>query len=201
MQYYDPRPVRPRPRWQGAAVLSGGFVGLLWVLEVIDLLLLNQTDRLGVRPGSSDGLMGVLFAPLLHSGFPHLANNTVPLLVLGFLVALNGLSRWVAVTVTIWLVSGVGTWLVGGWGSVHIGASGLLFGYLVYLVIRGVVSRRPWQILLGVVVFLVYGSVLWGVLPGTPGISWQMHLFGAVGGGLAAWWLDKPVRRQPRSVY
>lgn len=182
-------------------MLSGGFVGLLWVLEFIDTLLLNQTDRLGVRPGSSDGLMGVIFAPLLHSGFPHLVNNTVPLLVLGFLIALNGLSRWVAVTVTIWLVSGVGTWLIGSWGSVHIGASGILFGYLVYLVIRGVVSRNPWQILLGVVVFLVYGSVLWGVLPGNEGISWQMHFFGAVGGALAAWWFDKPVRRQPRELY
>src|SRR5690606_31879138 len=90
--------------------------------------------------------------------------------------------------------------LIGSWGSVHIGASGILFGYLVYLVIRGVVSRNPWQILLGVVVFLVYGSVLWGVLPGNEGISWQMHFFGAVGGALAAWWFAKPVRRQPRGL-
>lgn len=182
-------------------MLSGGFVALLWVLEFIDTLLLNRLDRLGVQPGSSDGLMGVLFAPLLHLGFGHLASNSVPLLVLGFLVALNGLSRWAAVTITIWVVSGVGTWLIGGWGSVHIGASGLLFGYLVYLLIRGVVSRRPWQIVVGVVVFLLYGSLLWGVLPTAMGISWQMHLFGAIGGGLAAWWFDKPPRRAPQRLY
>lgn len=199
--YYDLEQRRQRPRWQGAALLSGGFVALLWVLELVDTLLLNRLDRLGVQPGSSDGLMGVLFAPLLHLGFGHLASNTVPLLVLGFLVALNGLSRWAAVTITIWVVSGVGTWVIGGWGSVHIGASGLLFGYLVYLVVRGVVSRRPWQIVVGVLVFLVYGSILWGVLPTAVGISWQMHLFGAIGGGIAAWWFDKPPRRAPQRLY
>lgn len=196
VSHYDLEPRRERPRWQGAVLLSGGFVALLWLLEGIDTLLMGRLDRLGVRPGDSDGLTGVLFAPLLHSGFAHLASNTGPLLVLGFLLALNGLTRWVVVTLTIWLVAGVGTWLTGGWGTVHIGASGLLFGWLVYLIIRGFVSRHPWHIVLGVVIFLGYGSILWGVLPGTPGISWQGHLFGAVGGALAAWWFDKPVRRE-----
>lgn len=201
VSYYDLEPRKQRPRWQGAALVSGGFVALLWVLEGIDTLLAGELDRLGIRPGSSDGLMGVLFAPLLHSGFGHLASNSGPLLVLGFLLALAGLTRWMVVTITIWLVAGVGTWLTGGWGTIHIGASGLLFGWLVYLMIRGLVSRNPWQILLGVVIFLVYGSILWGVLPGTPGISWQGHLFGAVGGALAAWWFDRPVRRQQLGYY
>lgn len=182
-------------------MVSIGFVALLWVSELLDTLLLNRLDRLGVQPGSSDGLMGVIFAPLLHGGFGHLASNSGPLLVLGFLVALGGLSRFAAVTITIWLVSGVGTWLVAPAYTVHIGASGILFGWLVYLLIRGIVSRSPWQIVLGVVLFVVYGSLLWGVLPGQQGVSWQMHLFGAIGGALAAWWFDKPVRRSQVSRY
>ena len=83
-------------------------------------------------------------------------------------------------------MAGLGTWLVAGAGTSHIGASGLVFGWLTYLVVRGFFARRPGQIVLGIVLFVMYGSVLWGVLPGQPGISWQGHLFGAVGGVLAA---------------
>ncbi|WP_239021735.1 rhomboid family intramembrane serine protease [Nocardioides jishulii] len=200
--YYDLEPRRrERPRWQVAALCSGGFVGVLWLLEFLDHLMANRLDASGIQPGSTDGLMGVLFAPLLHGGYGHLMANTGPLLVLGFLVALAGISKWIAVTVTVWLVGGVGTWLTGGLGTLHIGASGLVFGWLVYLVVRGFVSRNPWQIALGVVIFLVYGSILWGVIPGTPGVSWQGHLFGALGGALAAVALDRPPRRRAFEVY
>jgi membrane associated rhomboid family serine protease len=97
----------------------------------------------------------------------------------------------------VWVVGGVGTWLTGQPGSVHIGASVLAFGWLVYLLLRGVFSRRVGQVLLGLLLLTVYGGVLFGVLPGQPGVSWQGHLFGAVGGGLAAWWWgvrDRPIR-------
>ncbi|QCC78596.1 rhomboid family intramembrane serine protease [Nocardioides daphniae] len=161
----------------------------------------NQLDASGIRPGTSDGLMGVLFAPLLHGGFGHLMANTGPLLVLGFLLALAGMSKWIAVTATVWLIGGVGTWLTGGLGTVHIGASGLVFGWLVYLVVRGFVSRRPWQIVLGVLVFGVYGSILWGVLPGASGVSWQGHLFGALGGAVAALTLERRPQRRAYDVH
>lgn len=174
--------------WRLAGVWSAGFVGVLWVAEIIDTVLGNRLDAEGIRPGDVDGLSGVLFAPLLHGGFGHLIANTVPLLVLGFLVLLSGVRRWVGVTAVVWLVGGVGTWLIGGAGTVHIGASGIVFGWLAYLILRGFFSRSARQILLGVVVLLLYGGLLWGVLPGRPGISWQGHLFGAVGGVLAAWW-------------
>jgi membrane associated rhomboid family serine protease len=184
---------RRRPEWRGAGVWSAGFVAVLWVSEIIDTVLGNRLDAEGIRPGSTDGLSGVLFAPLLHGGFGHLIANTVPLLVLGFLILLSGVGQWAAVTAAVWVVGGLGTWLFGGVGTVHIGASGLVFGWLTYLIVRGLVTRRPGQIVVGLAVFLLYGGALWGVLPGQPGISWQGHLFGAIGGVVAAWFL--PVRR------
>jgi membrane associated rhomboid family serine protease len=107
-------------------------------------------------------------------------------------------SRWLAVTAVVWVVGGVGSGLSGAPGAVHPVASVLAFGWLVYLLLRGVFSRRVGQVLLGLVLLLVYGGLLLGVLPGQPGVSWQGHLFGAVGGGLAAWWWgvrDRSARR------
>lgn len=172
-----------------AGVLAGGFVALLYVIEVVDTLASGRLDSHGVRPRSDEGLAGILFAPLLHGGWAHLVANTLPLQVLGFLLALSGVRTWVAVTVIVWVIGGAGVWLVGGAESVHIGASGLVFGWLVYLMVRGIFARHVGQIALGVVIFIVYGSVLWGVLPGRPGISWEGHLSGALGGALAAWLL------------
>ena len=180
-----------------AAGVIVGFVGLLYAVELLDALLGHRLDGLGVRPRQEDGLDGIAFAPLLHLGWSHLLANTLPLLVFGFLILLAGVARWLAVTAVVWVVGGVGTWLTGQPGSVHIGASGLAFGWLVYLLLRGVFSRRVGQVLLGLLLLTVYGGVLFGVLPGQPGVSWQGHLFGAVGGGLAAWWWgvrDRPMR-------
>jgi membrane associated rhomboid family serine protease len=164
------------------------FVALLYAIELLDTLTGHRLDGYGVRPRREDGLDGIAFAPLLHLGWPHLLANTLPLLLFGFLILLAGVTRWLAVTAVVWVVGGAGTWLAGQPGSVHIGASVLAFGWLVYLLLRGVFSRRVGQVLLGLVLLLAYGGVLFGVLPGQPGVSWQGHLFGAVGGGLAAWW-------------
>ena len=177
-------------------------MALLWVIEGFDqVVMAGDLDREGIRPGSSDGLVGILLSPFLHGGWDHLAANSGPLLVLGFVIALAGMNKWWAVTLTVWLVSGIGTWILGGVGTVHIGASGLVFGWLAYLVLRGFFTRRPLQILVGVLIFLVYGSMLWGVLPTTPGVSWQGHLFGAIGGVLAAAMLEKGERRRPLRSY
>lgn len=182
---------RERSRWVTAAAWSGGFVALLWIIEAIDVLSGNQLDDDGVRPLSSDGLIGILLAPFLHGGWAHLASNTGPLLVLGFLVLLSGVGRWLQVMITVMVVSGLGTWVFGGVNTVHIGASGVVFGLLTYLLVRGWFARNLGQIAVGVVVFLIYGSLLWGVLPQQVGVSWQAHLFGAVGGVVAAWMLDR----------
>lgn len=178
--------------WGTAGVWSLGFVAVLWVAEIVDTVLGNELDDEGIRPGTTDGLVGILLAPLLHGGFGHLIANTGPLLVLGFLILLSGIERWLAVTVLVWMVAGIGTWLFASPGTIHIGASGLVFGWLTYLILRGFFTGRPGQILVGLVILFLYGGALWGVLPGQPGVSWQGHLFGAIGGVLAAWWLSRP---------
>jgi membrane associated rhomboid family serine protease len=178
-----------------------GFVALLYAVELVDTLMGHRLDEGGVRPREADGLDGILFAPLLHYGWGHLIANTLPLLVFGFLILLAGIARWAAVTAVVWVVGGVGTWFVGQPHSVHLGASVLAFGWLVYLLLRGVFARDAAQVALGVILLLVYGGLLLGVLPGQPGISWQGHLFGALGGALAAYWFgvrDRERRSQRR---
>jgi membrane associated rhomboid family serine protease len=189
-----------RSTWLTAAAWSAGFVALLWAVEAVDTVLGNELDYQGVQPRDQDGLAGILFAPLLHGGWAHLTANSGPLLVLGFLILLSGVLRWLMVTMVVWVVGGVGIWITGAPNSVHIGASILVFGWLVYLILRGIFSRKPGQILLGVVVLVLYGGALWGVLPGQSGVSWEGHLFGAVGGALAAWWLaPEPQARRSAS--
>jgi membrane associated rhomboid family serine protease len=185
------------PRSLVALQVIVGFVALLYVVELVDTLLGHRLDEAGVRPRQADGLDGIAFAPLLHSGWPHLLANTVPLLVFGFLILLAGVSRWLAVTAVVWVVGGVGTWLVSPPNTLTIGASVLAFGWLVYLLLIGIFSRTVWQVLVGIALLVLYGSVLLGVLPGQPGISWQGHLFGAVGGALAAWYWGVRDRRHP----
>ncbi|WP_134766811.1 rhomboid family intramembrane serine protease [Nocardioides sp. 1609] len=177
-----------------AALGAGGFVALLWLIEIIDALADHRLDQYGVRPRSDEGLVGILVAPLLHGGWLHLEANTLPALVLLFLVLVTGVARGLQATAVIWVVGGLGVWLVAPSDTVHLGASVLVFGWLVHLVLRGVFNRRVREILLGVALLVVYGSVLLGVLPGEPGISWQGHLFGALGGALAAFLLAERER-------
>ncbi len=174
----------------GRAILL--FVGFLYLVEIVDQLSGSRLQRAGgLQPFEADGVDGIVFAPVLHGTWEHLMGNTVPLLIFGFLLLLAGVRRWLEVTAVVWLVSGAGVWLTGGAGTIHIGASVLIFGWLSYLLLRGVFSRSAGQLALGIILLLMYGGVLWGVLPGQPGISWQGHLFGAIGGGLAAWWLGR----------
>ncbi len=162
------------------------FAVLLWVAFFVNLAAGGYFSLLlGIAPRRLDGLDGVLFGPLLHADTGHLLSNTLPLLVLGFLTLLEGIRRFLVVLACSWLASGLGVWLTGA--GLTIGASGLVFGLLAYLMVRGFYNRSWRQILLAVVIFIFYGSVLWGVLPtAMPGISWQAHLFGAAGGVVAA---------------
>jgi membrane associated rhomboid family serine protease len=170
---------------RSGVILVAAMATLMWVSELVDAFI-GRLDSLGIEPRSADGLWGVVLAPFLHAGFGHLAANTVPFLVMGVLIALSGLARVLAVTATVALVSGLGTWLVAPSATVHVGASGVVFGYAAYLVARGFFDRRFLYLLTGVVVAFVYGTtLLFGLLP-REGISWQGHLFGALGGLLAA---------------
>lgn len=166
--------------------LAGVPVGVMWVLELIDTLTFHSLDRLGLQSWDLDGLWGMFTAPWLHLGWQHLMNNSLPLLVLGFLVAMSGIRRWLLTTLVVVLTSGLAAWLLSPPGTMTMGASGVVFGWLTYLLARAWWSRDWRQVLIGVVVFVVYGSVLWGVLPADQAVSWQGHLGGAAGGILAA---------------
>lgn len=162
-------------------------VALLWGLELFDTLFLGQRlNLLGIRPRSLDGLRGVLFAPLLHGGLGHLLANTLPFLGLGFLVTLGGARAFVSATLGGWLVGGVGVWLFGGGATLHLGLSIVVFGYLGYLLARAYFERSVTSLIIALTVAVLYGSMLWGVLPVQVGVSWQGHLFGLVGGMMAA---------------
>lgn len=187
--------------WVIAAVQSVAFVALLWILEIVDVASNNSLDQYGIQPRSDEGLLGILAAPLLHGDWAHLMGNSVPALILLFLVLVSGIGRGLAATAIIWLVGGVGVWLTAPANSITIGASILIFGWLVYLMIRGIWSRSAGEIILGMVLFFLYGGLLLGVLPGQPGISWQGHLFGAIGGGIAAALLSEPRRSRSRDRY
>lgn len=171
----------------GAASLPLGLVAVLWTIEIADRILPGDWERAGIEPRTDDGLLGVVLAPLLHADWSHLISNTVPLLVLGFLLATAGPRTFASVTTVIWLAGGVAVWLFAGADTLHIGASGVVFGWIGFLVTRGVFSRSVGQIVIGIAVLVLYGSTLLGVLPGQEGISWQGHLFGAVAGICAAW--------------
>lgn len=185
----------------GAAVRTiVAFVGLLYLVELVDVLTVPRLDEAGIRPREVEGLDGIVFAPLLHGGWGHLVANTVPLLVFGFLILLAGIARWLAVTGTVWLVGGTGVWMTGGEQTIHIGASILAFGWLTYLLVRGLFSHSVREVALGAVMLFLYGGLLWGVLPGQPGVSWQGHLFGALGGLWAAWRLGSQDRVRRRRL-
>jgi membrane associated rhomboid family serine protease len=161
-------------------------LAVMWILEISDVPLDGELDGYGIRPREIGGLDGVAFAPFLHAGFGHLVANTVPFAVLGGVIALGSSRNFAQVTIITGLVAGLGTWLTGQSNSIHLGASGLVFGYLLYLMARGVFARSLAYLLGGVIAAAVYGGILWGVLPTTRGVSWQGHLFGAIGGVLAA---------------
>ncbi len=201
------RPDADRSPLAGALAPVVAMLAVMWVLEIVDTVASGRLDRHGIGPRRWDGLDGVLWAPFLHGGFGHLIANSVPFFVLGAAIALGALQRFVIVTLIVGVVGGVGTWLTGPANTVHIGASGLVFGYLTYLLARGFFARSLVYIAGGAIVFMIYGGVLWGLLP-APGISWQGHLFGAIGGVIAAYALHADrspaaaaAKRAPRKTW
>ena len=166
-------------------ILLGAFVAVIWVLTAVNVVAGDRLDDYGIVPRTADGLWGIPLAPFLHAGFGHALSNTVPLLMLGGLVAARGWQVMLGVTLFVVLLGGAGVWLVARGGS-HVGASGLVFGYFGYLVARGWYDRRIVSILIAVVVMVVYGGLLFGVLPTGGRVSWEGHLTGLIAGVLAA---------------
>lgn len=188
-------------RIKRALTIVGGLLAIMWAVELIDWLggRWLELDGYGIRPRQLGGLPGILFAPFLHAGWGHLAANSLPLLVLGLLGYGRGeRSFWLASTGIV-LMGGGGVWLIGGSGTVHVGASGLVFGYFGYLLTAGMVERSVVAILRAVTVAVLYGSIVWGVLPTRAGVSWEGHLCGLLAGSLIAY-LCRPHREAIRSA-
>ncbi len=177
------------------AIILAGFIALIWLVELIDWIIFDHSlDAYGIKPRSISGLKGIFFMPFLHANFGHVLANTVPFIILGALVMMRRVRDFFIISLIIILVSGLGVWLFGGTGTVHIGASALVFGYLGFLLLRAYFEWSLTSIIIAVAVGLMYSGLIWGVLPVNPGISWQGHLFGFLGGVLAAYLLT--ARRQ-----
>ncbi|UJB71595.1 rhomboid family intramembrane serine protease [Acaryochloris sp. 'Moss Beach'] len=189
------------PEWALHVRILGGFISVLWVLEIADTLIFKGwLNRFGILPRRWLGLRGILLAPLLHGNLRHLSMNTVPLVVLGWLILVRSTQVFVIVTAAVWLIGGLGVWLFAGAKSNHIGASGLVFGYLGFLLMNGYVEQSLVAIATTILVGLLYGSTLWGVLPLQRGVSWQGHLFGVLTGGLCAYYLPQIQNWLPMNV-
>lgn len=157
---------------------------LWWVIELIDrIFFAGGLDSYGIRPREISGLLGIFFAPFLHGDFKHVLSNTIPFLILGFIVLKADRKQFYYTSLAIIVLGGLGTWLVGR-SSFHIGASGLVYGYFGYVIVRGFSEKRVKWILLALAVGVFFGGMIWGVLPSVEGrISWEGHLFGMLAGG------------------
>jgi membrane associated rhomboid family serine protease len=169
----------------GGFILIAAMVAVMWLVEVYDAIG-GDPDSAGIRPRDPDGLVGVPLSPFLHGSWGHLIGNTIPFVILGAAIAIGGLVRVAIVSGIVIVVGGLGTWLTAPTNTIHIGASGMVFGFAAYLIARGAYTRTAWHILGGLAVLAVYGATLLSGFVPTPGVSWQGHLFGAVGGVVAA---------------
>lgn len=165
---------------------------LIWIAQIINFVLGYEPNQwFGLEPRDFGGLIGIPASPFLHAGFGHAIANTVPLLVLGGMAAMASPKRFMEATIIIVLLGGIMVWIMARGGNrVHVGASGLVFGYLGYIVALGILERSLRAIAMAVFAGLLYGGLVWGVLPDHR-ISWESHLFGGIAGGIAAWILTR----------
>jgi membrane associated rhomboid family serine protease len=161
------------------------FIGVLWAVFIIDAAFGLRLGRFGLRPGSTPGLIGIVTAPLLHGSFQHILSNTIPLLVSLTATLYLYPSSSVRVIPLLWLGSGAIAWYIGR-PSLHFGVSGLIYGLLAYVFIGGILRLDMRSVAVSLLVGFLYGSMIWGVLPIRPNMSWEMHLGGAMMGCLLA---------------
>ena len=175
--------------WSGALWLMLALAAVLWAVEAVNVATDRRLVEFGIRPRQLDGLDGIILSPFLHASVAHLVGNTVPFVLLGWFVLITGLRQWAIATAVIVLLGGLGTWLVAPSGLI-VGASGVVMGWLGYLLARAYWARSLIAIVAAIVIMLFFGSLLWGLLPTVRhGVSWQGHLCGFVAGIAAAWFL------------
>jgi membrane associated rhomboid family serine protease len=192
----DQQPKTARPErfasTRTAAVGIGSITLGLYGIEAADSASSHTLDSdLGLHSHQFSDLWAVFTSPLVHASWEHIIGNTVPLVLLGFLVLLEGWRRFLGVAAIGAVTSGLSAWLFSASHTVTVGASGVIFALLTYLIARGIYTRKVGQIIGGVIIAIAFGSLIWGVLPTSSGVSWQAHLGGAAGGVLAAWVLSE----------
>ncbi len=163
-------------------------VGIIWAVYLLDVVMPFDINAYGIHPRETGGLIGVLSSPFLHANLTHIISNSIPLFVLSAALAVFYKRIWIPVILLSALIGGFSVWLLARGGTNHIGASGVIFSLMAFLIFSGIFRRTFKALIVGVIVFFLYGgSMIFGILPTQPGVSWEGHLFGAIAGGVLAW--------------
>jgi membrane associated rhomboid family serine protease len=180
--------------WSGAIAVMACFTGLLWVIQIVNAADNQGLDRFGVKPRQLDGLWGVLTQPFLHQSYSHLLSNTAPVLLIGWVLLLSGVRVWLFVTAAVVVLGDLATWLVAPSGQIIVGASGMVFGWMGYLLARAYFTRRIRWILTAVALLIFFGTLLGNLLPASDThVSWQSHVCGFLAGVFVGWLLHPRV--------
>jgi membrane associated rhomboid family serine protease len=181
-----------------AAALNVGFLAILWLVELVNAITgRHLTQAGGIVARDFGSLVNILTAPFVHGNIDHLMGNALPLFSLGLIAAIPSPKRFLLMTLVVIVVGGLGIWLTSPAGTVTIGASGVVFGYFSYLLMRGLVDRRAADVLVSIGIGIAYGSYMWSAVGiGVTGVSWQGHVSGLVGGAVAALVVRTP-RKKP----
>ncbi len=196
----DTNPAEDRARWRHAFRLSMAFTILLWVIRGTEVLFHLDLARYGVFPLQSGSLIGILVGPLIHGSWSHLFANTLPIIILGTALLYGYPRSAKIVIITVYLASGLGVWLFAR-PAYHIGASGLTSGVLFFLLVIGILRRDRRAITLTMIVFFLYGGMIWGIFPTRPEISFESHFFGAATGTVLAFLLRHRDPAPPQKIY
>lgn len=176
-----------------ALIVMVAFLALIWILQVFNWAAGYRLDvDYGILPRHVSRIPDIFTAPFLHFSWQHIEGNSLPLLVLGFLTAYRGVVKFLLVTFIVAVISGLGVWLFQSGNELTVGASGLIFGYFGYVLLRGIFDRNLFDVGVGILAGGLYWTILLVAIPGTPGISWIGHLTGLIGGVVAAWLLRSP---------
>src|ERR1700760_3626252 len=186
-------------KFRDALIVMGVFLAVLWILQVANWADGYRLDtEFGILPEHVSRLPEIFSAPFLHFSWQHIEGNSVPLFVLGVLAAYRSIARFLIASLIIAVTSGMAVWLFQSGNELTVGASGLIFGYFGYVLVRGFFDRNLVDIGVGLVAGVLYWTILQVAIPGTPGVSWIGHVGGLVGGILAAWLLrSAPALRRP----
>ncbi len=176
--------------------------GIIWIIFILNyIFFFVDFNQFGIRPRTINGLAGIIFSPFLHLNWGHLISNSIPLLILTFVILQFYNKLYIQVSIFSILVGGFAVWLFGRSGTNHIGASGLIFAYIGFLLFSGIFRKSFKSVLIAVIIIFLYGgALLQGIIPGQKGVSWEGHLFGAAAGALAAWIFRKKHKAADKKI-